>query len=159
MRELLLYLISDDRPFCQVRPAESTLSFGGWWCRGRAGRDGRRWVGVASFRGPTTHEAATLAALLKVAYLIICISKQGANNFKVSTPMRPDAGMGMCATVCVQVCVCLHLHSSVDVRLYITAVHHKKLINYMYQLIKVQNIRPTVPTMVMEDNTLVLVYV
>ena len=54
---------------------------------------------------PTTHDAATLSAPLKVPHLLICISKQAADNFKVSTPMRPDAGMDLCLSMCVGMCV------------------------------------------------------
>ncbi len=61
--------------------------------------------------GPATHDAATLSALLKVPYLIICISKQATDNFKVLTPMRPEAGIDLCLSMCagmyVQVCVCV----------------------------------------------------
>ena len=67
--------------------------------------------------GPTTHEAATLSAPLKLAYLLICISKQAADDFKVSTAMRRDAGMELCLSmcagmrgcVCVCVCGCIYL--------------------------------------------------
>lgn len=38
-------------------------------------------------------------------YLLICISKQAANNFKVLTPMRPDRGMDFCLSMCAGVCV------------------------------------------------------
>lgn len=61
---------------------------------------------------------ATLSAPLKVAYLLICISKQASDNFKVSTPIRPDTGMDLCLTVCV----CIHLPMCVCVRFYITAI-------------------------------------
>lgn len=55
--------------------------------------------------GPTTHDAATLSAPLKVPYLLICISKHAADNFKVSTAMRPDAGMDLCLSICAGMCV------------------------------------------------------
>ncbi|TNN76350.1 hypothetical protein EYF80_013429 [Liparis tanakae] len=56
--------------------------------------------GAVSEGGPTTHEAATLSAPLKVPYLLICISKQAADIFKVSTPMRPETGMDLCLSMC-----------------------------------------------------------
>lgn len=55
--------------------------------------------------GPTTHEAATLSAPLKVPYLLICISKQAADIFKVSTPMRPETGMDLCLSMCAGKCI------------------------------------------------------
>lgn len=63
---------------------------------------------VAVLEGvPTTHDAATLSDPLKVPHLLICISKQAADNFKVSTPMRPDTGMDLCLSMCVGMCVCV----------------------------------------------------
>lgn len=87
-----------------MSPAESIPSLGG------GGRDGSGWKkmswGAVVEGGPTTHDAATLSAPLKVPYLLICISKQAADNFKVSTPMRPDAGMDLCLSMCAGMCVC-----------------------------------------------------
>lgn len=78
---------------------------------GGGDRDGSGWKkmswGAVVEGGPTTHDAATLSAPLKVPYLLICISKQAADNFKVSTPMRPDAGMDLCLSMCAGMCVCV----------------------------------------------------
>lgn len=95
--------------FHQVSPAESIPSLGG---RGREGNGWQKmslWVLGAVLEGrSTTHEAATLSAPLKVPYLLICISKQAADNFKVSTPMRPDTGMELCLSMCAGMCVCIY---------------------------------------------------
>ena len=72
------------------------------------------WVAVLEVV-PTTHDAATLSAPLKVPHLLICISKQAADNFKVSTPMRPDAGMDLCLSMCVGMCVCVWIYLPVSV--------------------------------------------
>lgn len=58
----------------------------------------KSWIAVLK---PPPRELATLSAPPKAAKLLICISKQATDDFKVSTPMRPDSGMDLCVCPCV----------------------------------------------------------
>lgn len=64
--------------------------------------------------GPPPRKPATLSAPLKTASVLICISKQAADNFKVSTLTRPDWGMDL-HVCCLPACMSLELSTNVHV--------------------------------------------